>query len=58
MTLVRYYDHICLLKEKYAGKIKLLAGERHRPYGSVFPYWVEEYRPDRVNFRAASFRRE
>ena len=26
LTLVRYYDHICLLKEKYAAKIKLLAG--------------------------------
>lgn len=26
LTLVRYYDHISLLKEKYAGKINLLAG--------------------------------
>lgn len=25
-TLVRYYDHICSLKEKYAKKIKLLCG--------------------------------
>lgn len=25
-TLARYYDHICLLKEKYADKIKVLSG--------------------------------
>ena len=25
-TLIRYYDHICLLKQKYAGKIKIFSG--------------------------------
>lgn len=34
-TLERYYDHICLLKEKYADRIKVLSGIELNTQGSL-----------------------
>ncbi len=44
-TLVRYYDHISALKEKYAKKIKLLCGievcTMQTPHDSILPYTAD-----------------